>query len=163
VIQNLSRDGGGPAAAAGGNDAGSKVPVAGMSQTEFMTRFGSCFEFRNEATVAGQTGGQVFGLRDTMGCRQDFPGFIDNSVLLYEGKVGAVRSNAELAPVKYKVVDGKLVPWTDEDNKVAPPTPAPTPTPTPAPTAGDVTPRPSANPADVTPKAGPNPNDVTPR
>lgn len=164
VFRNLPVDAGSGAAGAA-SDAGVTVPTLGMSQSDFLSQFGSCFEFRTQAAVAGQFGGQVYGLKDLLGCRQDFRAFVDSSVVLFDGRVAAIKSNSDLTPsAKFKVVDGKLVPATEEDLK---PKPAPTP-PAPEPQApppppGDVTPRPANNPLDVTPKAGPNPNDVTPQ
>ncbi|HEY3449850.1 MAG TPA: hypothetical protein VGK67_26085 [Myxococcales bacterium] len=178
VFHTLPSDGGGVASAAAGGrpDAGPKEPTVGMSQSEFASLFGRCFEFRNDAVVGGVAGGQVWGLRDSMGCRQDFPSFVANSVLVVDGRVGAIRSSAELAPVKYKMVDGKLVPMTGEDEKAGlPPAPAPQAAPernsanltdaTPKANQNltDATPKANQNLTDVTPKPAANPNDVTPR
>ncbi|MGC4113478.1 MAG: hypothetical protein QM765_02170 [Myxococcales bacterium] len=157
-----------PVAVANGPDAGPKEPAVGMAQRDFTNWFGRCFEYKNDAVVGGVSGGQVWGLRDLMGCRQDFPSFVSNSVLLVEGRVGAIRSNAELAPTKYKMVDGKLVPMTEEDEKAGvKPAPAPAAAAPPSERNSanlqDATPKQNQGMNDVTPKQNTNLNDVTPR
>lgn len=170
VFQPLSTDAGTEPVAAAVDAGAPKEPVAGMAMADFTRLFDRCFEFKNDAVVGGVTSGQVWGLKDLLGCRQEFPRFVSNSVLISEGKVGAIRSNAELTPVKYKMVDGKLVPVTGEDEKAAPaPAPAPAPRATDDEAARnsanltDSTPKASQNLTDVTPKANQNLNDVTPR
>ncbi len=93
-------------------DAGEKddgQPKRGMDASTFKSKFARCFEYKNDAMVGGTGGGQVWGLKDLSICRQLHSNFTANSVLLWDGKVD-IRSTAELAPKKYKLVDGKLVP-----------------------------------------------------
>jgi len=159
------------AAAAGGPDAGPTEPVVGMSQAELTRWYGRCFEYKNDAVGGGVAGGQVWGLKDLLGCRQDFPRFVSNSLLVVEDRVGAIRSTAELAPGKYKMVDGKLVPMTDDELKAASaparaPAPAAEPARPPARNSADltdVTPKTNQNVTDVTPTRNDTVTDVTPR
>lgn len=94
------------AADAGGAD---DQPRAGMDAERFKRDFARCFEYKNASFVQGRTGGEVWGLKDLMICRDLHKPFVSNSVLLMDGKVLAVRSSAELAPKLFHVVDGKLV------------------------------------------------------
>ena len=96
-----------PAAADAGQDSGQ--PEEGMDASEFRSKFARCFEYKNDSLVGGVGGGQVWALKDLSICRQLHPRFSSNSVLLFEGKI-AIRSSAELAPERYILVDGQLVP-----------------------------------------------------
>jgi hypothetical protein len=100
-----------PAVAAAAPDAGAEdaQPEDGMEATEFLQKFSRCFEYRNDSLVGGLAGGKVYGLKNLSICRDLHPGFISNSVLVFDGKI-SVRPSAELAPQKFVVIDGKLVP-----------------------------------------------------
>ena len=159
VIPTTAKNVDAPKPSAADATAAPATPTIGMTAADFNAKFGNCFEFRNDASLGGTPGGQVYVLKDLLGCRHDHPAFTSQAVVLFNGKVESIRALADVAPVKYKVVDGKLVPMTEEDIKKAaapPPPPAPAPAPEPAaPTnANDVTPRGTDQPA---------PNDVTPR
>lgn len=130
-----------------------KAPKAGMSEADFLSRFGDCFEARNEATVGGQLGGTAYGLKDLMKCREQLPGFQTKVVLVLSGKVDAVANADEVTKTKYKVVDGKLVPATEADLKPKPPPPAPAPEPAPE---GPPTPGPEVKVVPGSPNAVPS-------
>ncbi|MGI5862114.1 MAG: hypothetical protein ACOX6T_08645 [Myxococcales bacterium] len=107
-----------PAQAAAAPDAGQTdkgQPVEDMPASDFRTKFARCFEFKNDSLVNGLAGGQVWGLKDLSICRDLHPTFVSNSVLLYEDKVAAIRPNEELAPKKYVVMDGKLLPLEEAE------------------------------------------------
>lgn len=85
-------------------------PSEGMEAAVFKQKFDRCFEYKNAfGTPTGQEG-DVWGLKDLSICRELHPTFTTRSVLLMDGRVAAIRSNQELTPVKYKLVDGALVP-----------------------------------------------------
>lgn len=97
-----------PASAA---DAGAAddQPRVGMESERFKRDFARCFEYKNSSVVQGRTGGEVWGLKDLMICRDLHKPFVSNSILLMDGKLLAVRPSAELAPKLFQVIDGKLV------------------------------------------------------
>jgi hypothetical protein len=113
----------GGVAAAGGEDS----PKVGMTTAEFEGKFGRCFEMKNEAAIGGKLGGQVWGLKDLGLCRERFKDFLTHSVVLVDGKVDSIRSNEEVAPKKYKIVDGKVVAAEEKDLKPEPPKEPPKP------------------------------------
>jgi len=103
-------------------------PKPGMSEQEFLSRFGRCFEVMREATVSGVPG-KVWSLQqDLSKCRSDFPSFASRSVVVVNGKVDAIRPTEELVPKQYRLIEGKLVPVDPN----APPPPPPPPSPVPA-------------------------------
>lgn len=101
-------DGGAARAAA---DAGAEddQPRVGMEADRFKRDFARCFEYKNASIVQGRTGGEVWGLKDLMICRDLHEPFVSDSVLLMDGKVLAIRPSSELAPKRFQIVDGKLV------------------------------------------------------
>lgn len=100
-----------------------KQPRQGMSASELEQKFGRCFEPKSDAMVGGAMGGKVWALKDLGKCRELFKDFVGRSVLVFDGKVDSIRPNAELAPKKLKLVDGKLVPADEKD--LQPPAPTP--------------------------------------
>ncbi len=105
-------------------------PAPGMTEREFEERFGRCFEPVRDATIEGFPA-KVWSLVDLSKCRADFPTFQTRSVVVADGKVESIRSNEALAPKKFRVVDGKLVPV--DPNAPAPKTPPAPGTPAPEP------------------------------
>jgi hypothetical protein len=99
---------GGAARAADAGAAGDQ-PRVGMEADRFKRDFARCFEYKNASIVQGRTGGEVWGLKDLMICRDLHKPFVSDSVLLMDGKVLAIRPSSELAPKRFQVVDGKLV------------------------------------------------------
>ncbi|MBI5547063.1 MAG: hypothetical protein HY901_24550 [Deltaproteobacteria bacterium] len=103
--------GAGAAGAPGAADAGiAEQPGAGMSEQEFVSRFGRCFEPTTEVFVGGRAGGRSWELQDLSKCREQFSGFIGKAVVVIGGKVESVRPASEMLPRRFRVVDGKLVP-----------------------------------------------------
>ena len=127
-----------PSASVGdGGVAADDTPKAGMTLDDFQARFGRCFEFRNDAAIGGKLGGQVWGLKDLGLCREKFKDFTGRSVVVFNGKVDSVRSNEEVTPHRFKLVEGKLVPAEDKD-LVPPEPPKPPAKPAPTPSPGEV-------------------------
>lgn len=109
-------------------DAGATLgePTPGMTEREFEERFGRCFEPVRDATIEGIPA-KVWSLVDLSKCRANFPSFQSRSVVIANGKVESIRSNEALAPKRFRVVEGKLVPI--DPNEPAPPPGTPTPVP----------------------------------
>ncbi len=84
-------------------------PRVGMEADHFKRDFARCFEYKHPAIVQGRSGGEIWGLKDLMICRDLHQSFVSSSVLLMDGKVLSIRPTAELAPKQFQVVDGKLV------------------------------------------------------
>lgn len=99
------------AADAGRPDAsGPSDPELELDAAEFRSRFSRCFEEGGPALVGGSAGGKIWALKDLKVCRELHPGFVSTGVLLYEGKVRALRPLSELEPRRWRVVAGQLVP-----------------------------------------------------
>jgi hypothetical protein len=98
-----------PADGGGARAAADDQPRVGMEADRFKRDFTRCFEYKNASIVQGRTGGEVWGLKDLMICRDLHKPFVSDSVLLMDGKVLAIRPSSELAPKRFLVVDGKLV------------------------------------------------------
>jgi hypothetical protein len=139
----FASDGGGP-----------NVPVPGMAASEFEERFGGCFESRGDATVGGLAA-RIWGLRDLSKCRDQFPGFVVNVVMIVNNRVESIRSQAEVAPKKFKLVDGKMVEVSAAEAaamQAPPPEPPPEPVRRPATAPGMES---NLAPVQVDPGAGP--------
>ncbi len=91
-------------------EADSRQPSMGMEKNQFERDFSRCFEYKHPSLVGGRTGGEVWGLKDLSICRELHEGFVQNSVLIMDSKVVAIRSSEELAPKTFVVIDGQLVP-----------------------------------------------------
>ncbi len=91
-------------------DGGAKddQPGVGMEAERFKRDFARCFEYKNPSIVQGRAGGEVWGLKDLTICRELHPSFGDKAVLLMDGKLITIRSASELAPKRFKLVEGKL-------------------------------------------------------
>jgi hypothetical protein len=166
----FTSDGGLVRATSDTGPSGPEMPALGMTADDFARKFGRCFEERGETLVNGAQGGRIFALRDLALCRQSYPEFLTRGVVLFSGTIANVAPLADLAPKKFKLVNGKLVPMTDKEaeefekqqkQKDQPPPPTPTPTaPVPLPPATPQgTPPPEvAVPQQVAPQADPGAN-----
>jgi hypothetical protein len=96
-------------------EANSQQLSLGMEKNQFERDFSRCFEYKHPSLVGGRTGGEVWGLKDLSICRELHEGFVQDSVLIMDSKVVAIRPSEELAPKTFVVVDGQLVPSDERE------------------------------------------------
>jgi len=104
-------------------------PTVGMSAGDFDQKFSRCFEYKTDAAVGGQLGGKTYGLRDLSVCRELYGDLQDKGVVIFDGKVAMIEPLSAFTHQKFKLVNGKLVPMDEAEEKAAAqPAPAPAPT-----------------------------------
>jgi hypothetical protein len=101
-------------------------PTEGMDAALLKGELGRCFERKNDALVAGMPGGEIWGLKDVPACRDRHPDFLQQGLLVFDGKV-SVRPAKELAPRRFRLENGKLVLDEGARAPAAPPPAAPPP------------------------------------
>lgn len=97
--------------AAAAPDAGPPTdPQAGMSESEFKSRFSGCFSFARPFMSATGQNGEAWSLKDIAACRDRHRASVGKIVLLSKGQVVGIVAEKDAPVAEYTLVDGRLVP-----------------------------------------------------